>query len=180
MLSPRHANPVTPRSAVRSVLPANLKVATLVAFWLPSAHACLDHAAARYGISPTLLRSIAFVESRLKPDAVNDSHRHRTGSYDIGLMQINSSHLKALAKHGIREADLFDACTNLMVGAWILSDLFRLHGVTWKAIGAYNASCSTLSKQACSVARSRYAWKVYRHLESAERQGARTTARVAP
>ena len=85
---------------------------------------CWDLAAQRYGIAADLLVAVAHVESNLNASAVNRSHLQRTGSYDIGLMQINSRHLPLLARYGIREADLYDACTNLQVGAWLLSDAF--------------------------------------------------------
>jgi hypothetical protein len=65
------------------------------------ARACWEEAAQRYGISADLLYAVARVESNLNPQAVNRSHLQRTGSYDIGLMQINSGHLSALARHGI-------------------------------------------------------------------------------
>lgn len=143
------------------------------------AQACWEQAAQRYGVSADLLYAIGRVESRLNPHAVNLTHRQLTGSYDIGLMQINSSHLRTLARHGIHERDLYDPCTNIHVGAWLLADSFSRHGATWDGVGAYNAACSQLKGAACQTTRAKYAWLVYRQLPSQQAsQGQRPSTKA--
>ncbi len=119
-----------------------------------SARACWEEAAARYGVNPYVLYAIAKTESSLNPAAMNRSNKN--GSYDIGLMQINSRWLPTLRKYGIDEAQLMDACTNIHVGAWVLAQNMRRMGNSWQAVGAYNARDPGL--------RMKYAQKVYRNL----------------
>lgn len=121
------------------------------------AQACWDEAAARYRVSSELLYAIARTESALDPQAVG---RNRNGTRDIGLMQINSAWLPTLAAHGIGERDLFDPCTSIHVGAWILAGNVQRLGYTWDAVGAYNA--------ANPASRRAYVDKVRRHLRSAD------------
>ena len=119
------------------------------------AHACWEQAAERYGVSPDLLYAIARTESGLDPRAVG---HNRNGSRDIGLMQINSAWLPRLSTHGIVETDLFDPCTSIHVGAWILAGNVRRLGYTWEAVGAYNA--------AHPARRRAYAERVYRQIKA--------------
>ena len=71
-----------------------VRMATVMTLALSaSASACWDEAAKGYGVNPWLLYGIAQVESSLDPHALNLRHLQRTGSYDIGLMQINSRNL---------------------------------------------------------------------------------------
>ena len=113
---------------------------------------CFEEAGELYGISPLLLWAIAAVESDFDPRALN---RNPDGSYDFGLMQINSFWAEEI---GMRNwLMLGDPCTNIKTGAWILSHCIKRHGYTWEAVGCYNAQ----SPQK----RVTYANRVYRKLK---------------
>ena len=147
-----------------------VRMAAVMTLTLSSgASACWDEAARAYGVDPWLLYGIAKVESSLNPRALNLDHLQRTGSYDIGLMQINSRNLPSLAALGVAPERLWDACTSVQVGARILRDKLDRYGETWEAVGAYNASCTRLKGAACRKARMDYAWKVYRAIDRARR-----------
>ena len=99
--------------------------------------ACWYQAGQVYRVSPVLLYTIAMVESGNNPRAIN---KNKNGTEDIGLMQINSSHLSWLEKYGItREMLLEDPCLNVHVGAYILAENISRYGYSWEAVGAYNA-----------------------------------------
>ncbi|PRC93854.1 transglycosylase SLT domain-containing protein [Solimicrobium silvestre] len=117
---------------------------------------CFVSAGKKYTIDPQLLEAIAQVESSMNPQALN---RNRDGSEDIGLMQINSSHLVRLRKDGItRQQLLDDACLSVMIGAEILSGFIGQFGYTWRAVGAYNAG----GNPGCDLLRELYAARVVR------------------
>jgi len=122
---------------------------------------CFEDAGEKYEIDPLLLNAIAQVESAMNPLAINFNPN---GTQDIGLMQINSSHLKRLKKVGVtREKLLSDACVSVMVGAEILIGFIARFGYTWRAVGAYNAGGGSNREKI----RQRYASKVvheYRRL----------------
>lgn len=119
---------------------------------------CFDQAAAEYGISSDLLKPIAEHESGNNPTAI---HYNKNGSYDFGMMQINSSWYGALGYD--RWMALGNACYNVKVGAWILSQCVRRFGYTWEAVGCYNAGSAAISKGK----RTEYAWKIYNALRRA-------------
>ena len=97
---------------------------------------CFDTAAQRYRVPVDLLKAIALQESGGRAQAVN---RNPNGSYDIGMMQINSAWLPTLARHGISAQHLYDPCVSTLVGAWILSNNFKRLGYNTQGLGAYNA-----------------------------------------
>lgn len=143
--------------------------AALALILTPSAHACWDQAAARYRVSSQLLYAIARTESGLNPRAIG---RNRDGSRDIGLMQINSAWLPTLASLGIGERELFEPCTNIEVGAWILAGNVQRLGYTWDAVGAYNAVSPALRRA--------YAERVYRHVVAASAPLGRARRSASP
>lgn len=120
---------------------------------------CWD-AAARYqnvrGLNPWLLYAVAYVESRHNPNAVG---RNTNGSYDLGLMQINSTWFPTLKRYGIQPKLLTNACASTFVGAWVLAQTIHRYGFTWQAIAAYNVgSVDTPRRRAIGYA---YAKRVY-------------------
>lgn len=117
---------------------------------------CFKESASKYRVNELILIAIAKTESNFNPKAYNTN---TDGSYDIGLMQINSKHFESIKKFGIQKEDLFDACTNIQVAAWILAKNMAIHGNTWKAIGAYNTGPRGSSKR-----QEAYAMKISKYL----------------
>lgn len=113
---------------------------------------CFDEAGVDYGINPRILKAIAKVESNYNPRAIN---WNRNGTYDFGVMQINSSWAVSLGMDWWNT--LGDPCSNIRGGAMILSSCMKKYGYSWEAIGCYNSQ--TPSK------RDRYAMLVFRKLQ---------------
>jgi len=95
---------------------------------------CFKEAGQIYNVPPQLLWTIAKVESDFNPLAIN--FRSNT-DYDFGLMQIHTSWARKLGSDVWQS--LGDPCQNVKVGAWILAQCIRQHGLNWKGIGCYNA-----------------------------------------
>jgi soluble lytic murein transglycosylase-like protein len=114
---------------------------------------CFQEAGVEYSINPLILKAIAKVESNFNPRAVN---WNKNGTYDFGVMQINSSWYYTLGKDWWMT--LGDPCSNIKGGAKILSGCMKKYGYSWEAIGCYNSQ--TPNK------RDRYALAVFRQLQN--------------
>ncbi len=97
---------------------------------------CFKNASLKYGVEVNIIRAVAVTESGMKASAKGSLNSD--GTYDIGLMQINSSWINELSAYGIDEQMLLDPCVNVDVGTWILSDNIKRYGKTWNAVGIYN------------------------------------------
>ena len=130
---------------------------------------CWDEAARYHGLDPWLLYAVAYTESSHNPNVISKANRN--GTYDIGLMQINSVWLPTLKKYGISQQTLTNACASTYVGAWIMAQNVRRYGYSWKAIAAYNVG-SVEDPRRREIGY-RYARKVYAHYDAlAARHGA--------
>lgn len=121
---------------------------------------CFQAAAQHYGLAPALLTAIAQTESQMDASALNTANRD--GSWDIGLMQINSRWVPLLESSGISASQLYDPCTSIWVGAWVLAGNVARYGYGWQAVGAYNAG--TAASAAAQQRRERYAQRIHRQL----------------
>lgn len=124
----------------------------LVACNLHAEELCFEEAGVEYEINPDILKAIAKVESNFNPRAVN---WNRNGTFDFGVMQINSSWYYTLGKDWWMT--LGDPCNNIKGGAKILSACMKKYGYSWEAIGCYNSQ--TPSK------RDKYAFSIYKQLQ---------------
>lgn len=97
---------------------------------------CFAEAGKQYGLAPELLYTIGKHESGLNPVAVN---WNTNGTYDFGLMGINTIHAPELERSGVHWSSLADPCINVKVGARILSRCFQKYGQTWEGVGCYNS-----------------------------------------
>ena len=131
----------------------------ILSLWLPCSVACdvtraFASSADRYGLDPTLLYAIAKQESGLR---INVTNKNKNGSIDRGPMQINSVHDETMKRRfGIEPKDLFNPCTNIDVGAWLLRQCFNEFGSTWNAVGCYHSRTPTISKRYADQVRALY------------------------
>lgn len=128
---------------------------------------CFEKAAKLAGVDRDLLVAMAIQESGMNPRAM---HQNKDGTFDIGVMQINTSHLPLLKQAGLGRRDLFNACVNIMIGAILMKDCIRVEGNKWRAVGAYNAGHRT-SKEETRRVYVAAVRKVYYRLKSQHRNG---------
>ncbi len=115
--------------------------------------ACLLIAAQTYQVPPGILLGIMQVEGGRIGQEVGPN---RNGSYDIGIMQINTAWLPTLsqkwqvtpstARSWLRE----DGCANIAVSAWILRQRINLTGSLWSGVAGYHSLTPSLGSRYAS------------------------------
>lgn len=91
----------------------------------PLTQTCLDHIVAQYQVNPLVLTLIANNEGGWSGARV----KNNDGTFDMGLMQINTIHLPELSRYGITETMLVNNdCINVGVAAWYVRRV--THGIS--------------------------------------------------
>lgn len=112
---------------------------------LPTAYReayCMATAARRYALPLPVFRALVAKEGGW--DGLKK--RDADGSYDLGLAQVNTVHLKKLATYGVSEDQLInDTCVNLHVAAYRLRFEINRAGDFWRGVGNYHSRTPALS-----------------------------------
>jgi hypothetical protein len=97
---------------------------------------CINHAAQTFHVPATIIVSVMKIENGWNGAAI----RNKNGTYDLGVMQVNSSWLSQLTKYGITKNDLqFDPCINVHTATWILAKGLA-KGEGWQGVGNYHSA----------------------------------------
>lgn len=120
---------------------------------LEARNACIEQAATHYNVHPDLVRAIIRTEGGTTGKVSWNSN----GSYDMGLMQINSIHLRRLREFGIsRDHVINNECVNIYVGSWLLNRAMSQDADFWRGVGRYHSATPKHNE--------RYRAKVFEHL----------------
>jgi hypothetical protein len=129
----------------------------------PAELRCIE-ASARYNrLPPALLLAIR----RQEGGRVGFWQENPDGSYDYGVMQINSRWLPTLQPRGYAASALvYDACACIAAGAWILARALAAHGTWnmpsagarayWQAVGEYHSRNPALNRAYAEQVWARY------------------------
>ncbi len=97
---------------------------------------CINRVAILYHVPSTVILSVMIQEGGRNGQAV----RNKNGTIDYGIMQINSIWLPKLAAYGYTKEDIqYNACKNISVGVWILSQSIASGKNLWSGIGDYHS-----------------------------------------
>lgn len=97
---------------------------------------CINRAAIIYKIPATLILSVLKQEGGKNGDAI----KNKNGTFDYGVMQINSTWLPKIAAYGYTKDDMqYNTCKNISVGTWILSQSIANGKNLWAGVGDYHS-----------------------------------------
>lgn len=113
-------------------------IANIDALIRPESAYCFVSASHRFKLPPESLLSLAMVEG----GKIGSRSPNTNGSFDLGIMQVNTVWLKSASPLAPYLNDTLlanDVCTNIHAAAWILaSNVKKSGGDLWRAVGMYH------------------------------------------
>lgn len=110
---------------------------------------CIFAASQTYSIPPSVILGVLKVEG----GKVGMANLNKNGSYDLGMMQINTVWVPTLAKYWKVEPSVAirylrdDGCVNIGVGAWILRSKMDQTGSLYDGIAYYHSATPHLGSK---------------------------------
>lgn len=99
---------------------------------------CVKASSQYFRVPPSVIKAILEVEG----GKVGTLSKNRNGSYDMGLMQINTVNLKWIKSRfpsvGWKELT-YNPCVSIGVGTWILSEQIKGADSFWIGVGNYHS-----------------------------------------
>ena len=99
---------------------------------------CIVHSSATFRVPPDIITSVLMVEGGKK----GTKHRNANGTYDLGPMQINTSHRNKFRRLGLSEKKLqYNICANIAAGTLMIHKILLKHpNNPWNALGNYHST----------------------------------------
>jgi soluble lytic murein transglycosylase-like protein len=120
---------------LKDVIKAIMCLLIMVKMANASIYQDVSNASRKYSISPKIFWAIMKVESEYKKRI----HNNPNGSFDVGVMQINSLWIKSLANKGFK-VDLLNDSNNINIAGYILKENMNKGYGLWQSIGLYHSS----------------------------------------
>lgn len=137
---------------------------------------CISRAADHHKLNPLVLKAIR----RQENGKVGMANRNSNGSYDLGIMQLNTINLEAITRQYPRVSPydlVYKACVNVFIGAWFLKEkITQAGGDVWKGVGNYHSGTPHLHKKYLKSVQEHYR-DVRREYLEARRAGRKSNTR---
>lgn len=96
---------------------------------------CIQETAKRFDLSEAILKAMLKVEAA----SIGELRVNQDGSYNIGPMQVNSSWLQKFDNYISLNDLIYNGCTNLQVGAWVLKyQVNKAGNDLWQGVRNYH------------------------------------------
>ncbi len=105
---------------------------------------CINQAMVTYHVPIAVILSVMKKEKGRNSQAV----RNKNGTLDYGVMQVNNIWLPKIGAYGHTKEDLqYNACKNVLVGSWILSQSIAEGKTIGSGIGNYYSHIPTHNRR---------------------------------